>query len=200
MCAPPPRSAPGLGVRTPTRCPWCVPGSDRVSLGGPLTWRNRPFACDRPQRRLSHVTPGPLAWVEVGHPRGAGLPSAQSAPVRPCPLQRPPALRESRGGGGLGSMAGPGWKMPRLCLALSHAVWGGAKGWGGEGKWLPGPCQPAACRSGLLPAALGKGPLGHSFLGPSATTGESPPRGTHTLPAHAPHSPPTDPEPLRGQG
>lgn len=74
MCAPPPRSAPGLGVRTPTRCPWCVPGSDRVSLGGPLTWRNRPFACDRPQRRLSHVTPGPLAWVEVGHPRGGGSP------------------------------------------------------------------------------------------------------------------------------
>ena len=119
MCAPPPRSAPALGWGCPPGAlgvPRALTGHLWVALcpgrATRLTW-SRAQPRDRPQRRLSPAALGPLVWVEVGHPWGAGLPSAQSSAAL-CPLQRPPAPKESCGGGGLGNTAGPGWRMPVL--------------------------------------------------------------------------------------
>ena len=137
MCAPPPRSAPALGWGCPPGAlgvPRALTGHLWVALcpgrATRLTW-SRAQPRDRPQRRLSPAALGPLVWVEVGHPRGAGLPSAQSSAAL-CPLQRPPAPKESCGGGGLGNTAGPGWRMPVLgpepgCVGLGERV-----GWGRE--------------------------------------------------------------------
>ena len=198
MCAPPPRSAPAVGWGRPPGAlgvPRALTGHLWVALcpgrATRLTW-SRAQPRDRPQRRLSPAALGPLVWVEVGHPRGVGLPKCTvgAGLVRPCVLRRHHRLRRSPVGAGV-------WGTRQdqaggcLCLALSQAVWGRARGWRGEGKWLPRLYHSPACRSGLLPAALGRGSLGHSSLGPSAQ------RDTH--PAHSLHSPPTDPETLRGR-